>query len=462
MFTELPGWQHIGDEKWKEQACENLREMILQYRNHPSIVLWGVRINESVDDDAFYARTNAIAHELDPSRPTSGVRYIQKSSLLEDVYSYNDFSHTGDNPGVKPKKTVTPDMNKALIVSEHNGHMFPTKSYDTWQRRQEHALRHARVQNDAAADGEHAGCFGWCMFDYQTHKDFGSGDRICYHGVMDAFRNPKTAAALYASQGDARPVLELGCTMDIGDYPAGQPGAIYAFTNADEVRLYKNGDYVAGFAAKGWSGLPHGPVLIDDTIGELLQSKEGFTGAKERMLHKCLVSAGKYGLANMPLADKLRMLACMLRYKLSFDDGVALYGKYVGNWGGAATQWRFEGWKDGVKTCEHTCTPGKRLHLEVTPSALHLAERQSWDAAAVRIRIADEQGNTASYAQLPVTLKLSGDAELVGPAVVTAEGGMCGTYVKTIGKRGHARLVISAPQTESVTLEFEIDRENDI
>lgn len=462
VFTELPGWQHIGDERWKEQACENLREMILQYRNHPSIVLWGVRINESVDDDAFYARTNAIAHELDPSRPTSGVRYIQKSSLLEDVYSYNDFSHTGDNPGVKPKKTVTPDMNKALIVSEHNGHMFPTKSYDTWQRRQEHALRHARVQNDAAADGEHAGCFGWCMFDYQTHKDFGSGDRICYHGVMDAFRNPKTAAAVYASQGDARPVLELGSTMDIGDYPAGQPGAIYAFTNADEVRLYKNGDYVASFAAKGWSGLPHGPVLIDDTIGELLESKEGFTGAKERMLHKCLVSAGKYGLANMPLADKLRMLACMLRYKLSFDDGVALYGKYVGNWGGAATQWRFEGWKDGAKTCEHTCTPGKRLHLEATPSALHLTERQSWDAAAVRIRIADEQGNTASYAQLPVTLKLSGDAELVGPAVVTAEGGMCGTYVKTAGKRGHARLVISAPQTESVTLEFEIDRENDI
>ena len=46
--------------------------------------------------------------------------------------------------------------------------------------------------------------------------------------------------------------------------------------------------------------------------------------------------------------------------------------------------------------------------------------------------------------------------------VITAEGGMCGTYVKTAGKRGRARLVISAPQTESVTLEFEIDRENDI
>ena len=43
-----------------------LQEMILQNRNHPNIILWGVRINESVDDDAFYNRTNKIAHQLDP------------------------------------------------------------------------------------------------------------------------------------------------------------------------------------------------------------------------------------------------------------------------------------------------------------------------------------------------------------------------------------------------------------
>ena len=41
-----------------------LQEMILQNRNHPSIILWGVRINESVDNDAFYTRTNKIAHQL--------------------------------------------------------------------------------------------------------------------------------------------------------------------------------------------------------------------------------------------------------------------------------------------------------------------------------------------------------------------------------------------------------------
>ena len=45
VFPEIPGWQHIGDENWKEQAIENVKEMVTQYRNHPSIILWGVRIN---------------------------------------------------------------------------------------------------------------------------------------------------------------------------------------------------------------------------------------------------------------------------------------------------------------------------------------------------------------------------------------------------------------------------------
>ena len=190
VFTEIPGWQHIGNKEWKERAIENTKAMVLQYRNHPSIIIWGVRINESQDDDEFYRRTNEVAHTLDPSRPTSGVRYIENSSLLEDIYSYNDFSHTGNNSGVKKKIKVTKHQDKPLLVSEANGHMFPTKSFDSWERRQEHALRHARVVNDAKKDGNHIGAIEWCMTDYATHKDFGSGDRICYHGVMDSFRNP--------------------------------------------------------------------------------------------------------------------------------------------------------------------------------------------------------------------------------------------------------------------------------
>ncbi len=456
VFTEIPGWQHLGDDGWKEQTCENVREMVLQYRNHPSIVLWGVRVNESQDDDALYTRTNAIAHRLDPSRPTSGVRYLQKSSLLEDVYAFNDFSHTGSNGGATAKKKVTPNMGKPLLISEHNGHMFPTKAFDPWEKRQAHALRHARVLNDAMADGGHVGCFGWCMFDYATHKDFGSGDRVCYHGVMDTFRNPKLAAAVYASQQEELPVLAIGSPMDIGDYPGGQIGDIYAFTNAQEVALYKNGNFVDTLRQDSWNGLPHGPQRVEDTVGCLLETQEGFSKKKADTLRKSLVAIGKKGLAGLSPADLARMAWAMLRYKLSYADAFALYGKYIGNWGGEATIWRFDAISGGQVVKSVTCCPSAKLHLEVKASGTLLQEVHTYDMAAVRIRILDEYGNIAPYAQLPVQLKLEGAAQLVGPEVVTAEGGMCGTYVRSVGASGTARLTVSACGLSDVTVNFQV------
>ena len=453
VFTEIPGWQHIGDEDWKQRSIENVREMVMQYRNHPSIVLWGVRINESRDDDGFYSRTNALAHELDPSRATSGVRFMEQSSLLEDVYAYNDFSHHGDNGGCRPKKAVTPDMDKALLISEHNGHMFPTKSFDNAKRRQEHALRHAKVLHDAYETGEHAGCFGWCMFDYATHREFGSGDRICYHGVMDAFRNPKLAAAVYSSQGDDKPVLEIGSPMEIGDYNASNIGPVYMFTNADEVELYRNGRFVASFRPEE-SAMPHPPIELSDIVGELLSADEGYTGGKEKAVRECINAMAKYGYDDIPLKYKLKLGECVLRYGMTPEDGRRLYGKYVGNWGDTVTEWRFEAKKGGQTVASCVKRPSRKLHIEALASQTELHEGDTYDMAAVRIRVLDENGSPAPYAQLPVRLSLSGCAELVGPDIVTAEGGMCGCYIRTVGTRGGASLTVSCAQTDPVVIDF--------
>ena len=458
VFTELPGWQHIGDEDWKKQACENVREMVLQYRQHPSIFLWGVRINESMDDDTFYEETNRIAHELDPTRCTSGVRYIENSHLLEDVYSYNDFSHNGPNAGAKKKKDVMKE-DAPLLISEANGHMFPTKAWDPWEKRQEHALRHARVLNAAMADGDHVGCYQWCMFDYPTHQDFGSGDRICYHGVMDYFRNPKSAAFFYASQGEGYPVLEVTSPMDIGDYAAGMIGDVTCFTNADEVRLYKNDKYVATFKADGkFKALPHGPVTINDTVGNLLISEEGYPADKANLIRKCLLSMKDKGLAGLSASDKARLGYAMLRYGLTFEDGVRLYGIYLGNWGGAATQWRFDGIKDDQVVSSITKAPANTLHLEVKVSHTDLSEGDVYDMAAVRIRLLDEFNNVACYAPIPITAQVDGPAEIIGPSTFTLEGGMGGTFIRTTGESGTFTLVLSSDQTEDLKLNFKVSK----
>lgn len=454
VFTEIPGWQHIGDEDWKRQAVKNTDEMVRQYMHHPSIMLWGVRINESQDCDELYRRTNAVAHTLDSGRQTSGVRYIEKSRLLEDVYAYNDFSHCGDNAGLKPKKSVTAKKHNGYLVSECNGHMFPTKSFDDERHRLDHALRHAKVLDAMYADDDISGIFPWCMFDYNTHQDFGSGDGICYHGVMDMFRNPKLASAVYASQSEDKPCCVVSSSMDIGEHPAGDIGRVYVFTNADCVRLFKDGVFVREFAPsrEEYPALPHPPVIIDDFIGELLITQEGFDEKTAAAVKECLLAVAKFGPSSLPPKILAKFARLMLLKGFKFSDGVELYGKYIGNWGGEATKWRFDAVKGGKLICSVTRTPGQRVHLEVSTSKTQLCEGDTYDAAAVRIRAVDEHGNLAPYWQEPVILKCSGPIMLIGPEIISLKGGSGGCYVKTCGSSGSAELCVN-----DIKIKFEIN-----
>lgn len=454
VFTEIPGWQHIGDEDWKRQAVKNTDEMVRQYMHHPSIMLWGVRINESQDCDELYRRTNAVAHTLDSGRQTSGVRYIEKSRLLEDVYAYNDFSHCGDNAGLKPKKSVTSKKHNGYLVSECNGHMFPTKAFDDERHRLDHALRHAKVLDAMYADDDISGIFPWCMFDYNTHQDFGSGDGICYHGVMDMFRNPKLASAVYASQSEDKPCCVVSSSMDIGEHPAGDIGRVYVFTNADCVRLYKDGVFVREFAPsrEEYPALPHPPVIIDDFIGELLITQEGFDEKTAAAVKECLLVVAKFGPSSLPPKILAKFARLMLLKGFKFSDGVELYGKYIGNWGGEATKWRFDAVKGGKLICSVTRSPGQRVHLEVSTSKTQLCEGDTYDAAAVRIRAVDEHGNLAPYWQEPVILKCSGPIMLIGPEIISLKGGSGGCYVKTCGSSGSAELCVN-----DIKIKFEIN-----
>ena len=238
VFEEIPGWQFIGDSDWKALSLRDLEAMITRDHNHPSIVLWGVRINESWDDEAFYKATNALAHQLDPTRQTGGVRFFQESQFLEDVFTYNDFSNT-----------IVEPLHTPHLVTEFSGHMFPTKTVDNEERQVEHALRHTRIQNQQFGMRNVTGAIGWCAFDYNTHRNFGSGDRICYHGVMDSFRLPKFAAYLYETQGVDHPIVRIASFFTPGDRSVGGIDPLYVFSNCDEIELFIGAESTWAFPA---------------------------------------------------------------------------------------------------------------------------------------------------------------------------------------------------------------------
>ena len=458
VFTEFPGWQHIGDDSWKAQAVENAEDMIRQYRNHPSIILWGIRINESPDDDAFYEKTNAVAHKLDPSRPTGGVRAMKKSHLLEDVYTYNDFLHDGEMPGCDPKKKVTSDMEKPYLISEYNGHMYPTKAFDNEERRSEHAIRHANVLDAVAGQSDIAGSFGWCMFDYNTHKDFGSGDRICYHGVMDMFRNPKLAANIYACEQEQTPVLEITSSMDIGEHPGCNRGNIYILSNADSVKMYKNDRFIKEYLPEmsPYKHLKHGPILIDDFIGDSLAQNERFRPKHAKEITDAMNLVARGSLNHIPKRLYLTALKLLLIYHIDFAEVTRLYTKYIGDWGGTATIYRFDAIKDGKVVKSVTKEPVREIRLEAEADHTILTEQHSYDVALVRIRAVDDHGNVLPFYQEPVRLIAEGDISIIGPDTIALQGGMGGTYVKSLGRSGRGALLLQSQTAGEVRIPFQI------
>ena len=456
VFTETPGWQYLGDEKWKDQVLENTKNMVLQYRNHPSIILWGARINESVDDHDLYIKTNKIIHDLDPTRQTGGVRCYQKGEELEDVYTYNDFYDPNEVRGLSEKKNVC-SSDIPYLVSEFNGHMHPTKMYDREDVRVNQALRICKGMNEFYGDDEITGFFTWCFADYNTHKDFGSGDRICYHGVLDMFRNPKLASYIYSSQGKNN-YFNLSSDLNIGDYDASMIDKIYAFTNADKINLYRNGELIKVYDDKNrvYNNIPNSPILIDDFVGNLLVKNEGYDEKTSNMMKEVLYATLKYG-NKMPLKYKLMYLRLMLFKHVNYQKGYELYGKYIGNWGSKEIVYKFEAIKDNKVFKEINLSKVRECHLGINVSNKKLYDNYTYDVSLVRISALSQNNIVLPYYNEPFKVSAEGGIDIIGPSLLSFKGGYSGIFVKSNGKSNKGKLLIETSIGKE-EIEFDIEK----
>lgn len=455
VFEEIPGWQHISDkQEWRTLCLENVQAMIERDFNHPSIILWGVRINESGDDDELYARTNALARKLDPHRQTGGVRNFAKSSFLEDVYTYNDFSHDGTNAGLAKKSSIC-QGDVPYLVTEFCGHMYPTKRYDNPLQRKEHALRHYRTLNAMFGSKGVSGAIGWCMNDYYTHSNFGSGDQICYHGVCDSGRAAKFAAYAYMSQKDAPHVMVLSSAPDGGDFPKASIPALLVATNCEKVRILFQGEEVGTYYPdrKGFPHLPHPPVLLTDLIGKRLEKETYLTCGDRATLRRLLNKVGSQAGA-LTVLDKVRMGWFLLRYRLTYADAVALFTRYVGNWGSEASLWQFEGLVGEEVVCRESYGEHKEPYLEIATRTTKIVLGDTYSMVWLNITVRKEgQSLPLAYAHEPFSVTVEGPLRLVSPSLGVCEGGTAAVYLRTIGEKGEAKITITSSMGDkSITL----------
>jgi beta-galactosidase len=389
VFEEITGWHHIGDSQWKEISLTELETIIERDRNHPSIILWGVRINESADDDSFYSQTNALAHRMDTTRQTGGVRCFMGSSLLEDVYTFNDFSMAITKPSHKPH-----------LITEFAGHMFHTKIWDHEQRLVDHALLHAKIHNLQIQNTDIAGAIGWCAFDYATHVEFGSGDRICYHGVMDIFRLPKWAAYFYKSQQSPKKqiVLQPATYWTMGERSGCADSPLTVFSNCDEVEI----------------------IVGENNLGIYKPDYQTFPN----LLHP-------------PFAI----------------EGLKDYG----NWGqGKFYDLRLIGYINSTQVIEKIIPADrlpKNLDLQLYSDTLNA---NGYDMTRLAFRIIDDHGNPLPFVSTIIKFEVEGPANLIGENPYPMFGGQAAVYIKSRHDKGMVTIHASAANLPPATISLEI------
>jgi beta-galactosidase len=405
VFEEIPGWQHIGDKGWQDESVKNVERMITRDWNHPSIIIWGVRINESQDNHDFYAQTNSVAHALDTTRQTGGVRYITDSELLEDVYTMNDFVLGSEEmPGANRGRIALRDQQECTgiahkvpyLITEYGGHMYPTKRSDQEQRQAEHVIRHLQVLNAMYGDPSISGSIGWCMFDYNTHKDFGSGNRICHHGVMDIFREPKFAAYVYKSQCEPENevVMQPVTFWARGERNIGGILPLIVLTNCDEVEIAYGPSIRKRIRPDRdqFPHLPHPPVVID---------------------HR----------------------------HFSKDE--------LGLWGAEWQNGEVIGYINGnpVKTVKMVADPvPATLEVVADEDTLPAATK---DQVRVIVRALDQAGNVLPFLDEPVHVEVRGAAKLLGPSMPVLTGGTSGFWLESTGETGTIEVRVSSPRFAS-------------
>jgi hypothetical protein len=250
-----------NDEKKVAAQLEGFKKVILQYKDHPALLMWGIG-NEV---DLFYSNTrvwaaiNDIAkfiHEVDPNHPTSTVtagldekevKLILRDAPEIDVYCVNTY---GDIAGVR-KSIRNFGWNGPYMITEWgpNGHWEVAKT--KWgapveQSSSEKAKSYReRLTNEIQADKDY--CIGSYVFLW-GHKQ----------------ETTSTWYGLFSAEGNASEAVEV--LQDIW-----KPGTVKNRTPVlDSVLVNgkKKGEYIALTADEIYEV----SAFVKDADGDLLKS----------------------------------------------------------------------------------------------------------------------------------------------------------------------------------------------
>lgn len=238
VMVATPGWQF-----WNEAPCfgeriySDIRNMIRQSRNRPSVFLWEPILNETNYPASFAKNAAAICKEECPEVQAS----CDDAALGDEYFSVL----------LRPTKNLKPE--KTYLIREWGDNVddWIAQNSDSRVSRswgETPMLVQAAHYEDVyrwvcSSSSQVVGGCMWHPFDHNR----GYHPEPFYGGIMDAYRQPKTSYYMYMSQ---RPATKYNFNAESGPmiYIAHEmtpfsPSDVTVYSNCDEVRLtvYKNG-----------------------------------------------------------------------------------------------------------------------------------------------------------------------------------------------------------------------------
>lgn len=399
----IPGWQFFNKSPaFRDHVMDDIRQTIRRDRNHPSILLWEMSLNETYPPAEFRCMQNDVAKSEWPSKEnfyTSGDSYFVKGCW--DV-PYDDW-----NNNLEARNNTT-YPNHPFLVREYGDYEFGGGESTTRQLRG--AGEKGLLQQAWNLQWEHnrnrnlyprcIGDLNWAFFDGLAGLVVG----IEGWGLADIFRIPKFSYYFFQSQQEhTAPMIYIANYWTKRDTAS----TVVVYSNCDEVKLYSNGNLVQ-------SKLPDAGPLTP--YGVLDKGGHPFGGGDAAYLaHPPFTFTG-----------------------IPFTAG----------------ELKAVGYQKGKAVTSYTVhTPGQPAKLELT-AATHNKPLMAdgGDAVFVYARVLDAGNHFVPTATDSIRFSVEGDAAIASPPVVQAEAGIATILLRAGLTHGTIRIHAAAPGMKEATL----------
>jgi len=273
VWAELALVNHVtGSPEFDANAKQQLRELIKQDYNHPSILVWSMYNEPSVNREKGDAEWQIVkelvaeAHELDPTRLTTGASSASAKEPLDyypDLPSFNRYwGWYGGTPGQWEKsiEQLHKDAGRSFGISEYGAgasihqHEFNPKQPVTtskWHPEEWQTTLHEAVW-PVLRDKPWIWCkLLWVMFDFPSDsRNEGDHAGINDKGLVAGDHiTRKDAFYYYKAQWSKEPFVHIAETL-YDPHPSGTCD-VKVYSNCDSVELWLNGKLVGSKTSEG-------------------------------------------------------------------------------------------------------------------------------------------------------------------------------------------------------------------